>query len=605
MWNTRMQRILAALFFTSVLAVLIESARAGIATAPEEAKKLHALFDTEWQWNLREYPEYATSVGDPRFNDRLTDLSAAAMDRRKAHERDVLTRIRAIDRVTLTVQDVLSYDLFLRTAEESVALQQFPAGMIALGGFTAPFEWMPISQMHGVHIDIPELPRLAPLRDAKDYDDFLTRLSAYPRQVDQVIELMKRGMAAGWMPPAVTIVKVLPRIEKQWVENVTTSPLFTPFENFPDAIAAADRARLAAQARAAITGSIIPALKRLHQFIAQTYLPACGTEIAASRMPGGPAYYHAQVRSSTTTDLAPQQIHDIGLREVDRIRTAMVAVVKQTGFDGSLVEFLKFLRSDSRFALVPTGLVLPEFRDIAKRVDPELPKLFAELPRTPYGIREIPAFRGETSAHYTPGAADGSRAGYFNANTLKGTTKPRRDMEALLLHEAVPGHHLQIARAQELKGLPDFRRNAGYNAYSEGWALYAESLGADLGLYKDPYSKFGQLNRELFRACRLVVDTGMHSLGWTRQHAIDYLNDTAGQSPTFVVAEIDRYIIWPGQALGYKIGELKIKELRSRATKALGTKFDIRKFHNALIDDGPLPLDLLEKQIDEWIKAQQ
>jgi uncharacterized protein (DUF885 family) len=563
--------------------------------AVQEAKKLHSLFDEEWQWTLREHPEFATSVGDPRYNDKLTDLSAPAMERRKAHERDVLRQIREIDRTLLTGQDVLSYHLFRRDAEEAVSLQRFPA----VG------EWMPICQMRGVHIHIPELPRLAPLRTVKDYDDFLARLAAYPRQVDQVVELMKRGMTAGWVPPAVAIREVPAQIEKQWLEDVTKSPLYKPFEDFPGGIPTDQRPRLAARAREAIAGSIIPALKKLHQFIVGTYLPVCRQEIAASRLPGGPAYYEAQVRMFTTTNLSPREIHEVGRREVARIRKAMDDVIKQTGFSGSHTDFVKFLRTDPRFAPLPTEEVLPAFRDIAKRVDPELPKLFAELPRTPYGIREIPAFRGQTAAHYTQGASDGSRAGFFNANTLKGTTLPRHKMEVLLLHEAVPGHHLQVARAQELRGLPDFRRNPRYSAYEEGWALYAESLGEDLGLYKDPYSKFGRLQNEILRACRLVVDTGMHSLGWTRQQSIDYINENCGTSESFIVAEVDRYIVWPGQALGYKIGELKIKDLRAKATKALGAKFDLRMFHNALIDDGELPLDLLEQRIDEWIKRHQ
>ena len=280
----------------------------------------------------------------------------------------------------------------------------------------------------------------------------------------------------------------------------------------------------------------------------------------------------------------------------------MDSVIKETGFTGSFPEFLNLLRTDPRFARMEPDQVLPAFRDIAKRVDPELPKLFAELPRTPYGIREIPAYRGETAEHYTQGAADGSRAGYFNANVLKGATRCKYEMESLFLHEGVPGHHLQVARAQELKGLPDFRRTGRYIAYGEGWALYAESLGGELGLYKDPYSKFGRLNGEIHRACRLVVDTGMHAMGWTRQQALDYMKENSGLSESFIEAEIDRYIVWPAQALAYKLGELKIKELRARAEKTLGTKFDIRKFHNALIDDGALPLDLLERRIDEWIR---
>jgi uncharacterized protein (DUF885 family) len=601
----RAQRMIVAWLSTLSLLAPATPARAGTSSATQEATTLHTLFEEEWQWTLREYPEFATSVGDQKYNDKLTDLSVLAMDRRKAHARELLKRIREVDRARLTGQDLLSYDLFRRVAEESVALERFPAGNVPLEGFMMPYEWMPICQMSGVHIDIPGLPRLAPLRTSKDYDDFLARLAAYPKQVDQVVELMKRGMAAGWLPPAVPIRKVLPQIEKQWVDDVTTSTLYKPFENFPDGFAAAERSRLAARAREEITGSIIPALKRLHQFIAQTYLPACRQDIAASRLPGGPAYYEAQVRSLTTTDLSPGQIHEIGKSEVTRIKKTMDDVIHQTGFSGSLPEFVKLLRTDPRFAPVPSEEVLPGFRDIAKRVDPELPKLFAELPRTPYGIREIPAFRGETSAHYTPGAPDGSRAGFFNANTLAGTTRPRHEMEALLLHETVPGHHLQVARAQELRDLPDFRRNGFYNAYIEGWGLYAESLGDNLGLYKDPYSKFGRLQAEIFRACRLVVDTGMHAMGWTREQAIDYMNENTGRSESFIVAEVDRYIVWPGQALGYKIGELKIKELRAKATQALGAKFDIRKFHNAVIDDGALPLDLLELRINEWIKSQQ
>jgi uncharacterized protein (DUF885 family) len=580
-------------------------ANAGGGTEIQEATKLHALFEDEWQWTLREYPEFATSVGNHRYNDKLTDLSASAMDRRKAHERDVLKRITEIDRASLSGQDALSYDLFRRAAELSVSLQRFPAVLIPLGGFLTPYEWMPVSQMDGVQIDIPGLPRLAPSRTTKDYDDFLARLAAYPKHIDQVIELMKRGIASGWVPPAVPIRKVLPQIEKQWADDLTKGPLYKPFEDFPDEITQADRSRLAARARELIGGSIIPALKGLHQFIAQTYLPACRQDISASGLPGGPAYYEAQVRWLTTTDLSPREIHEVGRREVSRIRQAMDEVIRQAGFSGSFPDFLRFLRTDPRFAPIPTDEVLPAFRDIAKRVDPELPKLFAELPRIPYGIREIPAFRGQTAAHSTPGASDGSRAGYFNANTLKGTTRPRHEMEALLLHESVPGHHLQIARAQELKGLPDFRRNAFSNAYIEGWGLYAESLGEDLGLYKDPYSRFGRLQAEIFRACRLVVDTGIHSMAWNRQQAIDYMKENSGRSESFIEAEVDRYMVMPGQALGYKIGELKIKELRARASKTLGTKFDIRKFHNALIDDGPLPLDLLEQRIGEWIRSQQ
>jgi uncharacterized protein (DUF885 family) len=580
------------LFALIVLAPLTQGRAENFAAIDDETKKLHALFDDEWQWTLRNLPEFATSIGDPRYDDKLTDLAAPAIEARKAHKRDLLNRIREIDRSRLSGQDVLSYDLFLRETEQGVALQRFPS------------EWMPISQMNGVHLNIPQLPRLAPLRSVKNYDDFLARLEAYPRQVDETIELLKNGIAAGWVPPEIPVRKVVPQIAKQLDQDVKQSPLYKPFESFPEAIGPADRLRLEARAVAAIEQSIVPALGRLHQFINETYLPACRKDIAATHFPDGAAYYQSQIRFYTTTDLSAREIHEIGLKEVGRIRAEMGVVIKSTGFTGSFPEFLNMLRTDPRFARLESDQVLPGFRDLAKRVDPELPKLFAELPRTPYGIREIPAYQGETAEHYTRGAADGSRAGYFNANVLSGATRRKYEMEALLLHEAVPGHHLQIARAQELKELPEFRRTAFYSAYSEGWGLYAESLGEELGLYRDPYSKFGRLSFEIHRACRLVVDTGMHAMGWSREKAITYLKENSGLSESFIEAEIDRYIAWPAQALAYKIGELKIKELRAKAEKVLGPKFDIRKFHNALIDDGPVPLDVLERRIEDWIKVQ-
>ncbi len=416
----------------------------------DETKKLHALFDDEWQWTLRESPEFATRIGDPRYDDRLTDLAIPAIESRKAHKRDLLKRIREIDRAGLKGHDVLSYDLFLRETEQSVALQRFPV------------EWMPISQMSGIHLSIPELPRLAPLRNVKNYDDFLARLKAYPRQVDQTIELLKRGIAAGWIPPEVALRKVPPQLAKQLAQDVKQSPLYKPFEDFPETIGPRVRSRLESEGLEIIKKSIVPALERLNHFIAETYLPRCRKDIAATQLPDGAAYYQALIRFTTTTDLSAPAIHEIGMKEVKRIRAEMDGVIKQTGFSGSFPEFLKLLRTEPRFARTEPDQVLPGFRDIAKRVDPELPKLFAELPRTPYGIREIPAYQGETAEHYTRGAADGSRAGYFNANVLKGATRRKYEMEALLLHEAVPGHHLQVARA----------RTDGFARVSQDWLLH-------------------------------------------------------------------------------------------------------------------------------------
>jgi uncharacterized protein (DUF885 family) len=391
------------------------------------------------------------------------------------------------------------------------------------------------------------------------------------------------------------------------VSDPVKSPLYQPFEKFPAEIPEAERARLSQAARQAISSDVMPAFKKLLGFIKETYLLACRQEIAATLLPDGKDFYAFAARRETTTTLSPQEIHQTGQREVERIRREMEAVIQKTGFKGSFAEFLNFLRASPQFYYTKAEDLVTGYRDISKRVDGELPRLFAELPRNPYGVREMPAHEGpaQTTAYYQPGAPDGSRAGTYWVNTYKLNTRPKYEMEALSIHEAVPGHHLQISRAQELKDLPDFRRNAGYTAYVEGWALYAESLGAEMGFYTDPYSRFGQLTYEMWRACRLVVDTGMHAMGWSREQAIDFMKANTAKTENDIIVEIDRYIVWPGQALGYKLGELKIKELRGRAKQELGEKFDLRRFHNAVLDDGPLPLELLEKRIHEWIAGQK
>ncbi|HXG66418.1 MAG TPA: DUF885 domain-containing protein, partial [Blastocatellia bacterium] len=470
-----------------------------------------------------------------------------------------------------------------------------------------PAELMPLSQMHGVQVEFGQLVGATPFRNRKDYEDYLARLAALPRYVGQLIALMRRGVETKWVPPALPLRAVPDQIAGQIAADPARSPFFKPFADFPAQVAEADRARLAEAGRKTITETVNPALRQLHEFITKTYLPACRQEIAASGLPDGEAYYRYSVRRQTTTALTPKEIHEIGQAEVARIRKEMEAIIRKVGFKGTFKEFLAFLRSDRRFYYTRPEDLVTGYRDIAKRADAELPKLFAELPRNPYGVREIPAYEApaQTTAYYMPGAADGSRAGYYYVNTYKLETRPKYEMEALTLHEAVPGHHLQISRAQELESLPDFRRNAGYTAYVEGWALYAESLGAEMGFYTDPYSKFGQLTYEMWRACRLVVDTGMHALGWTRQQAIDFMLENSAKTENDIIVEIDRYIVWPGQALAYKIGELKIKELRAQASRELGDRFDLRRFHNALLDDGPLPLDVLEKRVRNWIEEQK
>ncbi len=585
----RNSALLACLLFTA------SALLAQVVTSNDTVKKLQALFEEDWQWNLKEFPEGATMFGDNRYNNLLTDASPEAYERRKAHEREMLDRIQKINRSELTGQDAISYDLFLLDKKMNVEGQRFPT------------EYMPVDQMNGVQIFFGQLAASSPFRNAKDYEDYLARLAAFPKQIDQVIQLMKRGIENGWVQPAVPLRSLASQIEGQITDDPLKNPLYKPFETFPQDVSEADRARLAEAGKRAVAQSFIPAMKKFDAFIKETYLPAARKEIGAASLPNGADYYQYSIRRHTTTNLTAKEIHDIGLKEVARIRKEMEGIIEKVSFKGTFQEFLTFLRTDGRFYYKTADDLMAGYALIAKRADGKLPALFAELPRTPYGLRVIPDYEApaQTTAYYQSGAADGSRAGLYMINTYKLETRPKYEMEALSLHESVPGHHLQISRAQELKGLPDFRRNAGYTAYVEGWGLYAESLGSEMGFYGDPYSKFGQLTYEMWRACRLVVDTGMHAFGWSRERAIDFMKDNTAKTENDIIVEIDRYIVWPGQALAYKIGELKIKELRARAKRELAGRFDVRKFHNAVLDDGPLPLDLLEKRINDWIAEQK
>jgi uncharacterized protein (DUF885 family) len=583
---------------TAALTFILLTASAVLAqvlASSDAAKKLHALFEEDWQWSLQQFPERATLLGDNRYNDRLTDLSTEAIERRKAHEREMLDRIQKISRADLAGQDAISYDLFLLDKKLNVEGGRFPT------------EYMPVDQMNGVQISFGQLAASTPFRNAKDYEDYIARLTAFQRHIDQVIALMKRGIETKWVQPSAPLRSLASQIEGQITDDPAKSPAYKAFENFPQDVSEADRARLSAAARRAIADSFTPAMKKLGMFIKQSYLPAARSEIGAATLPDGPAFYQYAIRRHTTTNLTAKEIHEMGVKEVARIRKEMEGIIQKVGFKGSFQEFLTFLRTDPRFYYTNAEDLVAGYALIAKRADGRLPEMFRELPRTPYGIGVIPDYEApaQTTAYYQGGAADGSRAGFYMINTYKLDTRPKYEMEALSLHEAVPGHHLQISRAQELKGLPDFRRNAGYTAYVEGWGLYAESLGQEMGFYTDPYSKFGQLTYEMWRACRLVVDTGMHAFGWSRQQAIDFMKENTAKTENDIIVEIDRYIVWPGQALAYKLGELKIKELRAKAKKELGARFDLREFHNALLDDGPLPLDLLERRIDDWIAEQK
>jgi uncharacterized protein (DUF885 family) len=582
-------------------ALVLASAAAGVPAAePARNEKLHALFDREFKRGLEEHPERATFLGIPGYDDRVSDLSRAAILRRRGHVKEMIAELHGFDPRALNAQDRISRDVLL----DSLELTERQNALYRDLPFSEEDDWLPISSMNGPQNVLPYLARATPFRNGADYASYVKRLQAIPAQMDQFVEHMQAGMKSGWMPPKAAMTAVPAMFDPFAAEDVTRSPLWGPFTQYPQDMAPAERERWTAEGRRAMAG-VRAAFTRMQRFLVDEYIPAGRGQLGASTLPGGAEYYALQVREKTTTTMAPPEIHRIGLAEVARIRKSMEEVIASTGFNGAFADFLRFMNTDARFTFKTPDARLAAYRDIAKRADAELPGFFAELPRLPYGVRAMEAFEGDNSDHYSPGALDGSRAGFFEANVNNLEKRPSWEMESTLLHEAVPGHHLQTARAQELKDLPLFRRSAWYVAYGEGWALYSESLGYEMGFYKDPYMRFGALVNEALRACRLVVDTGLHTMGWTREQAIRYMVDNAGVNEAYATAEVDRYIVWPAQALGYKVGELKIKALRAKAKAALGERFDLRRFHNAILDDGALPLTVLESRIDEWIAREK
>jgi uncharacterized protein (DUF885 family) len=558
-----------------------------------EVVRLHRLFDAAWRYSLEEYPELATYVGEPGHNHRWTDLAPAAIERRKA-ELEIPARVLAtIDRAQLPATDQDHFDLFGRATQEALEGRRFPA------------ELMPVSQMQGVQQSVAQLLAMMPASRQSDYDDMLARLEGVPVLVDQTIAHMREGAARGITPPRITLRDVPQQVLNQLTNDPPAAPALRPFQRFPDAVPEPQRARLRERAARAYAAAVAPAYRRLHAFLVEEYLPRTRETIAMSALPDGAAWYDFSVRQSTTTRLTPREIHEIGLREVARIRAEMDRVMASTGYEQGFAGFVEFLRTDRRFFFDRAEDLLAAYRDIAKRADPELARLFGRLPRLPYGVIPVPGYaeKSQTTAYYEPGSPAAGRPGYFYANTYDLPSRPRWEMEALTLHEAVPGHHLQIALAQEMADVPEFRKHGFYTAFIEGWGLYAESLGTEMGFYTDPYSRFGQLTYEIWRAIRLVVDTGMHALGWSRDQALQYFEENAGKAEHDIVVEIDRYIVWPGQALAYKVGELKIKELRGQAAAALGERFDLRAFHDQVLGGGAVPLDVLEARIRAWLDA--
>jgi uncharacterized protein (DUF885 family) len=577
---------------TPLLALLLLACCVARAADVDATARLHGLFDAEWERGLRENPIAATYVGDSRYDDRWPDLSLAAKRAFHAADQAALAQLEAIDPASLSEADRLNRDLFRRQTQASIDSYEYGDYLV------------PLSHRGGL-VSAHSLADIVVFRTVADYERWLARLRTIDVPLGQLIASMQEGVKLGSVPPKVLIQRLPKQIARQVVADPTQSPFYDAFRTLPDSIPAAERERLQAAARQAIMTTIVPAYARLRRYVEQDYLPRCRDSVGLWDTPQGDARYAELARWYTTTDLTPDQIHEIGLREVSRIRAEMLQVIARTGFTGSFDEFLTYLRTDPKFRYTDPHELLVAYQAMAKRVDPLLPRYFGKLPRMPYGVRPIPdqVAPDTTTAYYQAPALDGSRAGYYYVNLYRPEARPKYEIPVLTIHEAVPGHHLQIALAQELGELPTFRRDFEATAYVEGWGLYSESLGQEMGFYDDPYDKFGQLTYEMWRAVRLVVDTGLHHGHWTRQQAIDYFKANAAKTELDIVNEIDRYIGNPGQALAYKIGELKIRQLRGEAAGALGDRFDLRAFHDVVLGSGALPLDVLEGNVRRWIAA--
>jgi uncharacterized protein (DUF885 family) len=559
------------------------------------AQRLHKLFDAEWERTLRENPWEASDVGDHRYDDQWADLSMATIKREHQEDQAALKQLASIPRAKLPSADQLSYDLFKQQYDDSLRSYDFHEYLL------------PVDHLNGIQ-STQNILEILQFETPRDYENWTRRLNAFGTYMDQTIALMREGVKQGYLRPRVIMDKIPDQIAAQIVDKPEDSPFYSPFKQFPASIPQEQQAALAKAGADAIRNSVVPAFKRFQTYFNNEYLPASRSSVGAADLPDGAAYYAWLARHHTTTTLTPDQIHEIGLAEVKRIRGEMEAVIKQVGFKGSFDDFSKFLRTDPQFFFKNGADLLEAYQALAKNIDGELPRLFGKLPRLPYGVRAVPeeTAQYQTTAYYQPGTPDGGRAGFFYANLYKPETRPKWEMEALTAHEAVPGHHLQISLAQELPDAPKFRTyGLGYTAFHEGWGLYAETLGYQVGLYKDPYSKYGQLTYEMWRAVRLVVDTGLHAKGWTRDQAIDFFAANTPRARHDIEVEVDRYIAWPGQALAYKIGQMKITELREKAKSELGDKFDIRAYHDVVLSEGDIPLDVLERNVDAWIAARK
>jgi len=570
------------------------------ATANDTRQQLDALFENYFEDNLRANPLLATYIGDHRYDDQLPNsIGPQYLADSHAMNQKYLAAIRALDSDSLSPADRISYDIFLYEREREARGERFP------------FHLLPINQAGSLLTVMPALgsgTNAQPFATVEDYEQWLRRLDGLVVWMDQAVVNMREGATKGVVQPRAVMEKVLGQLDAMVVPQAQDSQYYAPIRQFPAGFSAADRERLTAEYTRMLDDKLLPAYKRLRDFVRDEYLPQSRNSVAWTALPDGQAWYAYYVQEHTTTKLTPDEIHALGLSEVKRILGEMDQVRQQVGFKGDLEAFFTFLETDPQFYFTQGSDLLAGYRTLKQQIDAALPKLFSVLPRADYEVREVEAFRAQSAAgaYYQQPSADGSRPGVFYVNTYNLKAQPKFGMETLSLHEASPGHHFQVSIQQELEGVPRFRRFGGdYTAYVEGWALYAESLGRELGLFTDPYQWFGRLNDEQLRAMRLVVDTGLHAKGWTREQAIRFMLDNSTMAESDVVSEVERYIAWPGQALGYKVGDLRIQGLRHKAEQALGPKFDLRDFHREVLSDGAVPMDVLEAKVDRWIAARR
>ncbi len=590
--------VLAASLLLSACAERAEETAPATETTVDASTALAALFDEHFERGLELNPMRATRIGDYRFNDRMAiSNSPEYRDAERAMDEEFLTRLIEIDRDALSYQEQLSYDMFKILREQSLESNLYPSHLQPLNQFySLTNSFVRLGSGASVH----------PFETVKDYEDFLSRVDDFVANVDFAIANMREGMNAGVVQPQVLMAKVVPQLESQIVDDVEASLFWRPIENMPDDFSAADRDRLTNAYRETISTTIIPTYERLLNFIGDDYLAASRETYGLGDLPNGEDWYQFLVKVRTTTTMTPEEIHQVGLAEVARIHEEMRGVMAEVGFEGTLEEFFEFVNTDEQFFFDEPDQLIQGYRDMSDHVGGLAKKLFDVEPKTGFEVRRVEPFREQSASggSYQAGTPDGSRPGIFYANAYNIKARPKWAMESLYLHEAIPGHHFQIALQQENEDIPQFRRFARFTAYSEGWGLYAETLGKEIGVYTDPYQYFGALNAELWRAIRLVVDTGIHAKGWSRQDVLDYMYANSAVAPARAISEAERFMAIPGQALAYKIGQLKIREIRDSAEQRLGENFDVVAFHREVLKDGPMPLSMLESKLDRWVEAQ-